>query len=56
VGHIIIPALVRLTSNARKEDCEFKTSLGYIIRLCLKNKHRREREREREREKLYKQI
>jgi hypothetical protein len=21
----------------RQEDCKFKTSLGYIVRLCLKN-------------------
>jgi hypothetical protein len=32
VVHICIPALGRL----RWEDCEFKTSLGYTVSLCLK--------------------
>jgi hypothetical protein len=30
----VIPALRRL----KQEDCEFKASLSYIVRLCLKKK------------------
>jgi hypothetical protein len=30
----IVPALRSL----RQEDCDFKTSLGLIVRLCLKNR------------------
>jgi hypothetical protein len=30
----VIPALGRL----RQESCEFQAILGYIVRLCLKNK------------------
>jgi hypothetical protein len=32
VVHAVIPALKRL----KQEDCEFKASLDYIVRLCLK--------------------
>jgi hypothetical protein len=32
---LVIPAHGRL----KKEDCEFETSVGYIVRLCLKKKY-----------------
>jgi hypothetical protein len=56
----IIPALGRW----RQEDCEFKSSLSYIARACVKNngsgriggrkwrKRERERGRERKREPI----
>jgi hypothetical protein len=48
VVHICTSALEGL----RQEDLEFKASLGYIVRLCLKKKERgRERKREREKER-----
>jgi hypothetical protein len=34
LGVVVISALRRL----RQEDCEFKTSLGYIMKRCLKKK------------------
>jgi hypothetical protein len=37
----VIPALRRL----RQEDHEFLASLGYIARLCLKNKNKKKKER-----------
>jgi hypothetical protein len=42
----IAPALRRL----RQEDWEFEDSLGYILKLCQRER-KRERERERERER-----
>jgi hypothetical protein len=38
----VIPALRKL----RKEDCEFKASMGYIARPCLKTQRGREKENE----------
>jgi hypothetical protein len=37
----VIPALGRL----RQEDPEFKTSLGYIVKLCLKKKKKEKKKK-----------
>jgi hypothetical protein len=41
VVHTIIPAFGRL----RQEDHEFKTSLGYVAKPCLKKRKRKKKER-----------